>query len=505
MSERFSIALAGSYNTRVSETNTLSSASGIVGLGVVGTMIVGATVQSTDKDQRFLNCYTETVMNSYTGKRTLYCTKRPGWAALNTPASGNIGTAIMVWTGQGTGTKVISAFGGTNSTIYDSTASLGAITGKATKITETFVGTTATLVISSSDSTAWYYDVATGAATKITDADFPGNASLTLAGTFAHLDGYACILDTAGTLWNSDLNSMTAWTATSSIAANSYPDKGVGLVRWRDKIMAMGSESTQFFYNAGNPTGSPLSRIESMTLRVGCVAADAIAQVEDAVYWCGSSPQGGLSIYEYGGAGLKTISKPEIDRILVLAGAANISMTAVKIYGRNFIIVNASSVTFVCCIEENYAWHEWNSTVRLWYKCAGVSSGGTQVVYAVSDKATTGKVYTVNPSSIVYQDDGGAFTARIQTSKLGEGGRRVFWEEVELLGDQQTAASTTTIAYSDDDYQTYTTLGTVDLSASRPRLHRAGSSYRRAWAITNAANTAMRLEALIGRRSMGTG
>ena len=496
----FRIPIAGSYNTRITDSNSLSSASGIWGLGIWGTFVWGATVQSTDKDQRFLNCFTETVVNPYTGQRTLYCIKRPGWAALNTPSTGNIGTAILVWTGQGAGTAVISAFGGTNSTLYSGTSSLGAITGKATKITETFVSTTATLVVSSGDSTAWYYDTGVGVMTKITDVDFPGNAALTLAGSFAHRDGYAFIMDTAGTIWNSDLNSVTAWTATSSIAANSYPDKGIGVIRQRDKLMAFGTESVQFFYNAGNPTGSPLSRIESMTLRVGCVSADAVTQAEDAVYWCGSSPQGGLSIYQYA-AGLKPVSTPEIDSILILAGASNISLTSVKFYGRNFVIVNASSVTFVYCVEEN-AWHEWNGPVKLWYKCAGVSSGSTQVVYAISNVSTSGKVFTINPSSMVYQDNGTAYTARIQTSKVGEGNKRTFWNEVELLGDQQSG-STATISYSSDDYQSYVQLGTVDLSLNRPRLQRCGADYRRSWVITHSANTPMRLEAIIGRKSVG--
>jgi hypothetical protein len=227
-----------------------------------------------------------------------------------------------------------------------------------------------------------------------------------------------------------------------------------------------------------------------------------VAQAEDAAYWCGSSPQGGLSVYQFG-AGLKTVSTPEIDAILVLAGAANISLTSVKFYGRNFVIVNASTVTFVYCVEEN-AWHEWNtaSGVRLWYKCAGVSSGSTQPVYGITNTTTGGEVYTINPSSMVFQDDGNAYTMRIQTSKLG-GIKRTFWEEVCLIGDQESSSSTTTISVSDDDYQNYTSLGTVDLTDSRPRITRCGSAYRRAWVITNSANTPVRLEALAGRNRVG--
>ncbi len=499
----FRIPLAGSYNTRITQTNSLSSASGIVGLGIVGIMIVGKNIQSTDKDQRFLNCFTETVKNPFTQGLTLYCVKRPGFSVAATPAAGSIGTAVMVWTGQGAGNKVITAFGGTNSTIYDSAVSLGAMTGMATKITETFVSNVATLVMSSTDNTAWYYDTGVAITTKITNGDFPGNAGFILAGGFAHMDGYPFIMTTDGKIWNGDVNSVTAWTAGNFVSANSYPDRGIGCVRQRDKIMAFGTESVQFFYNAANPTGSPLARIESMTLRVGCISADAIAQAEDSVYWCGSSPQGGLSVYQYG-AGLRTVSTPEIDAILILAGAANISLTSLKIYGRNFVIVNASTVNFIFCVEEN-AWHEWNtaSGVRRWYKCAGVSSGSTQVIYAITNTLTSGKIYTINPSSLSFQDDAETFTARIQTSKLGDGTKRQFWDEVNIIGDQEVVSSPTTISASSDDYQTYDVIGTVDLMDNERRVTRCGSDYRRAWVITNSANTPMRLEALAGSRTLG--
>ena len=439
------------------------------------------------------------MVNPFTGQKTLYCVKRPGWGTLNTPSSGNIGTAITVWTGSGAGTSVISAFGGTNSTIYNGTTSLGTITGKATAITETIISTTPTLVISSTDNTGWYYDTGAGL-TQISDAQFPGNNSLTLAGTFAHMDGYAFIMDTDGGLWNSDLNSVTSWTSTGMLSVNSYPDKGVGCVRWRDKIMAFGSESTQFFINGNNPTGSPLTRVESMTFRIGCVNADAIVQIDDVVYWAGSGPRGDMRIYAFNGQ-VRHVSTHEIDAALVLAGSVNISLTATAFYGRTFLIVNASSVTYVYCVEEN-AWHEWNSTTRLWYKCAG-QARSNQAAYAISDESTSGKVFTINPSSLTYQDNGSAFTARVQTSLIGEPNVRTFWEEIEIMGDTQSSSSTLTISYSDDDYGSYTVLGTVDLSSTRPRITRCGAAYRRSWVLTHSANTPFRIEALAGRRSLG--
>lgn len=505
--DEFRLPIAGSYNTRVSTSNTLTSASGIVGAGIVGAMIVGRGSGTSTKDRRFVNCFTETVVDQYNNNKTLYLVKRPGFAALNTPQAGSIGNAILVWTGQGSGTKVISAFGSTNSSIYDGTTQLVTnagdttkITGKATAITETSISQTATLLISSSDNTAWTYQDG-GTVTKITDVDFPGNAGLTLAGTFAHLNGKAYIMDTAGNIWGSDINSVTSWGASNKIPANSYPDKGVGVIRKGPLIMGFGTETTQFFEDAGNPSGSPLQRIESMTQKIGCVGANAITQLGNDVFWAGSSPEGGLAVYTFSDS-IKRVSSPEIDRILILAGAANISLSALKIYGRSFIIVNASTVTFVYCVDEG-AWHQWTSTAPLWSKCAGVSAGNEQVTYSVSSVSTSGKVYVINPASYSFQDDGVAFTATAQTGLIGYGNKRVTWWDAELIADRETTTSPMTISASDDDYQTVNVLGVVDLMDARPRLQRLGSSYRRSWIFTHSANTPFRIEAIAGRRSDG--
>jgi len=499
----FRIPVSGPYNTRVDATNALTSASGVIGAGVIGAMVIGRGAGATTKDRRFVNCWTETVVDSIQNSKTVYLVKRPGFAALNTPQSGSIGNAIMVWTGQGSGTKVISAFGSTSSSIYDGTTRLATnntdttvITGKATGITETSVSSTPTLFITSSDNTAWFYQPS-GTVTKITDVDYPGNASRTVVGTAAHMDGYAFVMDSTGTIWNSDVNSASSWGASSSIQANSYPDLGKGIIRKGDKIMAFGSESIQFFFNAGNPTGSPLQRIESMTVKVGCVGSDAITQLSNDVYWAGSSPEGGISIYGFTD-GIQRISSPEIDRILILAGASNISLSSLKIYGRSFIVVNASTVTFVYCVEERL-WHQWTSTTPLWSKCAGVSAGNEQVTYSISSLSTSGKVYVINPSSYVYADDGVTFTATAQSGLMGSGRNRISYYDIELIADKETSSSPVTVAVSDDDYQNSTVIGTVDLSQTRSRIPLAGSAYRRAWILSHSANTGFRIEALAGR------
>lgn len=506
MAERaYSIKLAGPINTRSSAINTTSAASGIVGIGIVGSMIVGASPQPSDKDRRYINCYT------ITAGEEKHLVKRPGFGVLNTPQSGSIGNQVHVWVGQGSGTKVISAFGGTNSSIYDGTTKLvtnaaptTAITGKATGIVESDGGGTPILAISSSDSTGWTY-INGGIVTKIADVDFPGNAGKTLAGTFAFIDGFAVIMATDATLHVSDLNSVTAWTAAAFETANQYPDKGVGCVRWRDKIMAFGQESVQIYYNAGSATGAPIKRVNGPagTFRVGCVGAEAITKISDTVFWAGSSPEGGVTIYQYDGQPQR-ISTPEVDMQLLIAGAQNITMTANKEYGRAMVWVKAGSTTFRYCVEEK-AWHEISSTTPLWTKMSSVSVGGTMVSYSISNIATTGKVYILNPASFTYQDDSAAYTARYQTAiEDHKTDDAKFYADQIISADVESSASPLTISFTDDDYVTYVVAGTVDLSKLNPKLTRLGASSSRAWVFTHSANTPMRLRRISGRLSIGT-
>jgi hypothetical protein len=495
MPQQYRIPLTGQYNTRISSINALSGQSGVWGVGIWGIFVWGQSAQSSDKDERYINCF----LTKQGAKN--YVIKRPGHAANNTPAAGNVGSAILVWTGNGAGTDVISAFGATNSTIYNGTTSLGAITGKARSISETFVGTTPTLVVPSSDSTAWRYDTGVGVMTKITDVDYPGNAGFTTVGDFSHMDGFAFQMTNDARLWASDLNTVTAWTATSLDTANAYPDKGIGCIRYKNLILAFGTESIQFFYNRGL-TPFPLAKIQNMTLKIGAVSSDAMAQISDSIFFAGATPQGGISIFQYDG-GLARISTPEQDAQFAIAGPSNISLTTLIFYGRSFVLVKANTTTWVYVLEDK-RWHEWTSATPLWYKAAGLSTGSQILTYAISNISTSGKVYVINPANLVFTDDGVAFTATIQTGNEDLGTlKSKTWDELRLVCDREVSTSNMAISSSDDDYQSFDARGTVDLSQNVPRVTRCGSSNRRAWKLSHSANTSFRIEAMEGEATIG--
>ncbi len=498
-----SIPFSGKYNTRISASNPVSSTTAIAGFAVAGIMIAGNQSTPVDKDERWINCF-------LTKEGSVeYIVKRPGAASLNTPQAGSVGNEILVWTGNSS--KIMSCFGAVNSTLYDGTTGKGNITGLAQSISETKVGSSnvATIVMPSSDSTAWYYDAGAtvAVATKITDGDFPGNNSFVLAGQFVSIDGFNCIMTTDGKIWASDLNSITAWTSNSFDSNNDYPDTGVGAVRWKDKIICFGSESMQFWYNAGL-SPFPLAAVGgSSTIKLGASSAAAITTMSDYVFWCGGTDKGGLTIYQYDGS-VTRISTPEQDFQLVLAGTASISLTAMRIYGKSFVLVSTGSTTYVYCLEDK-RWHEWIGQANLWQRCVGLSVGNQILTYSISTTSTAGKVFVFNPQSLTFQDNGATITASAQSMEDDSGTNyRKFYSEFRLDADIETSSSVVTLAVSDDDYQTFTTVGSIDLSAPW-KLTTLGSSSpenwnRRAWKLTNSSNAPMRIRSADYWVSAGT-
>lgn len=489
----FRLPLAVAVSNRSVDTLTSPGSSGIVGLGVVGSFIVGSTASSS-KDQRLVNAFPNQTANSITGQTIVEVIKRPGWAVNATPSAGNIGTAVHVWAGSSN--EVISAFGGTNSTIFKDTTNIGTLTGLATHISDTLIGTTANVLIVT-DANKGYFYPSGGAMTNINDADFPGNAGETVTGGFASMNGYNYIMTLSGKIYNSDLNSISAWTSTSFLSANMEPDGGVGVLRYKNTIMAFGKESIEFYQDVGNATGSPLQRVDQGFIKLGVVNQYCYKALDDTVAWLGTSANSTVSLYMLDGYSPKRVSTTAIDSILSKTAVTSLFLNVARLVGKTLIFVVSTSDqrTLVYCVEDDM-WHEWSSATILWHSMHGTGSGN-RIIYAVSRVATGGKVYLINPQSFVFQDDSISYTVQIQTFRLDGGTvRKKFLNRVRLIGDIQTSSTPVDIQWTDDDYATYSTARTVNMTSSDPNITCCGSFKRRAFLLTNTSNTPMRLEAL---------
>ena len=492
------IPLVGNYINRAPSA-IVTTGSAIAGVAVAGVAIAGATgnVNAT-KDQRFINCVFEQVKNPFTDKEKCYVSKRPGFAGYNSSTklkNGHIGNAVHVWSSRGGGTDVIWAFGNTNSEIFLNSTSLGSITGRVVGITETIIGTTAYLLFSSTDSTGWYYADG-GSLTKITDGDFPGNAALTTVGAFVVLDGYAFIMDSTGKIWNSDLNSVTSWTSTGYIQAQMYPDAGIGLSRYKNQIVVFGRDTIEFFYDAGNPSGSPLAPSSQSFIKLGCINQNAFTTYNDNLYWVSNSDKGMITVYTLDGYTPTPVSTPNIEKILVAATLTTIRVAGGNVLGKSMLIVSNSLTVFAYDTEDKI-WGEWESGngAKIWDVMSS-TTGTTSILYSVSLIDTQGYGYFLNNQNVQYQDRGSSFTMTIQTSKVDlDTVNRKFLSKFSIVGDAGSS-STLSVSWADDDYTTWTTARSISLVGPNFYLPNCGQFRRRAFKITNTDAYAIRLEAM---------
>ena len=160
---------------------------------------------------------------------------------------------------------------------------------------------------------AYLFDGTANTITKITDTDYP---AVTVPGV-AYLDGYFFVMDANGTIYNSGLETPLVWNSLDFIACEAEPDGGVAIAKYMNYVIGFGNWTTQFFYDAANATGSPLSVIQSSTIQIGCANGYSVAQFDGKLVWMGTSHEKGRGVYALQGSMSPTkISTPDIDRIL---------------------------------------------------------------------------------------------------------------------------------------------------------------------------------------------
>jgi hypothetical protein len=259
----------------------------------------------------------------------------------------------------GTGTTVMTISTVTEGTVVvGMTLTGGTLSGNAT-ITSfgTFDGTSGTVNLSVSDTWANPTTVTGEGFIQITDPDYPEE---TVRG-ICYLDGTYYVMTPGGAIYGSDIEDPFTWSALNVIQANAEPDLGIALFRQLNLLCAFGEYSTQFFYDAGNPTGSPLLPYSSANLEVGCASAESIAQAENTLFYIGKARQKGRTIYKLDGTNLSpSLSTPFIDRILDNDDLEGVTSFFIKIAGHGFYILTlpTSEITLVYDVGTGL-WAKW--------------------------------------------------------------------------------------------------------------------------------------------------
>jgi len=467
---------------------------------------------TTTKDQRLVNCYTETIERfNYQSAGRVAIVKRPG---IDGYISQGTGAGRGIWEFNGHIWYVIG-----NQLYMDNTAKtvLSTSTGIVGNVGCTTSGSPCSFFC---DGTDGYVIDNTNTVTQITDVDFPSPH----VPSPAYIDGYVCIIrSSSADVYNSDLEAPLDWTASNFLTAELFSDTAVALARQNNQIVVFGENSTEFFYNAANPTGTPLSRNSGAFLQTGTPSPYAVGQNERYCFFVGSSFSGGHTVWKLDGFQPTPISTDAIDRVLNLEGTAIADATSflVRLVGHFFYVLRLTDRTFVYDIDED-VWHEWTSTNGYStineITIGGVSPLNLRYINQVTTQASTatinnfiykfaadlgnGQVYLLgdqtgtvgvfNESS--YKDAGQVITLEFTTPILDfSSTRRKFMHQATLVGDLQS--NTLYFRWSDDDYQTYSSYKSLALN-SRPVFTRLGMFRRRSFNMYYTGETPFRLEGI---------
>jgi len=499
------------------------------------------------KDQRYVNCYPESIKNPLNQGKRIYLIKRPGLVTTVNPGYVDTGRGVFFWKGS-----VYSAFG---NRIYKDTTQISSITLTGTSGTVGFVAVngateylfvcdgTSGWVINSSGTAqlvgpypAWtastaraldyrarpvtangyYYKVTTAGTTGASEPAWPttigntvvdGTVTWTCVGvsggfpsthipTPVFADGYIVLAGTNDdTFWNSDLDDPFTWSPSNGLSAEMYPDNIAGIFRQNNQIGVLGENSTEFFYNAANVNQSPFARNDAAAQQLGCAAFNTITAFEQNVLFVGQSELGGRCVWKIEAFKPERVSIEWIDDLLdqEASNISNANAFIVRVRGHQFYVLNLSTRTVVYDLDEKM-WHEWSSnnagsheTFKCNYACDYYGE-------ALVQHSTNGKIYKLDPYT--YQDDGTAIIVEGVTSLIDlENNDRKTCHTFTLLADRTPVPSYVTVSYSDNDYQSWSAGRAVDLS-TRPFLLNQGMFRRRAYKVVYTDNYPFRAEAI---------
>ena len=330
-----------------------------------------------------------------------------------------------------------------------------------------------------------------GVCTKVVDPNYP---ALTVFG-IAYLDGTYYVMDGFGKVFGSALEDATTWPALNFIGADATLGLGAAITRHLNYIVAFYEHGTQFFYDAANPTGSPLSPVGNASWTTGAAVGSSVVEISDQTFWIGQTRQRGRTIETFNGLAKSIVSTPFIEKILNRSQFTDVGglvfSFGLKTDGHTFFVLTITDVgcTLVYDAIMN-EWHAWTSVT------AGVESEFRYINYLAAhtvdllQERSSGAIVQVLPT--VFQDTGNPIRCFIRTKPYDFGTlRQKRYPSLSLIAD--TVQSTIAVSHSDDDYTTFSVPRDVNLASVRKMLLRNGQARRRSWDLLHVANTPLGL------------
>ena len=368
---------------------------------------------------------------------------------------------------------------------------------------------------------------------EITDTDFPPKQTpaIGLADGGAYLNNALYVLGENGTIYGSDSGDGTSWSALNFTTASRDPDGGVFLGKHHDSLVAFGFSSIEVYYDAGNSTGSPLSRRQDVAYNIGCAFGQAVWEIGDRLFFCGVDAAGALGIYVMEQFQLRKISTTDIDSFITQAVVKEgyaLMASGFSGAGHDFYLLTLTTTpaativpeTTLCFDDTSGLWHPWSTTINditqlpliAWTKRYGSTSQNGEGILSNGDLISVNDnlspVDTLLGTRYVEGDyvvDGYVqnatdigtnipFSVRTGMFDGGTNGYKIP-ESLRFVGNRTDTSQTLTVKWSDESNDNFNTGRTMDTSTGH-KVHRLGRFQRRNHDLSMTGDEQFYLEAI---------
>ncbi len=447
------------------------------------------------KDAQLVNCYAEKQI----ADGSYWIIKRPGLSSAVYTRSGT-GRGGFLWSAL-SGGGVFFIFSGT---VYKNNNSIGSIVNAARKEHFQLMDRAVTPKLVFGDGVDGYFTDGT-TVTHIVDADFP----TAFVPGLVYLDGTLYVMDYNCNIKGSAIEDPATWDPLNTIQARNQPGSGVALLKHLTYVVALKESSTEAFYNAGNPTGSPLSRLDGGFTNFGCFLGESVQTSYDTAIWVTSSNTNSPQIVRMDNLNIKIISTPAVERLLNSFDLTSVVESwTFNHAGHRFYAVTSvgSNITIVYDIDQN-----------LWYRWTTSTGANLDIVDIFNDNTVTpnrhlaqgrldGNVYAIDTCFIYPTDAGTVFPVDIITPNFDGGvARRKHLSQIFFDADR-VVGSVLQVRRNDFDYdpKRWSNWREVNLGNTRPYLNKEGTFNKRAYQFRHAKPLPFRLKAADLQLSLGT-
>lgn len=331
--------------------------------------------------------------------------------------------------------------------------------------------------------------------------------ALGLCHGYAALDTYLFIGTTSpARIYNSNVDDWLNWGALDFTSVERENDMLLYIDKTKDHIAAIGERSTEFFYDNGNATGSPLLPRTDVAYRIGTPFGTSCWGEGDDIHFLSVNTSGEFELATLRDFQIVPHTSATMNAFLWMSRYTEdltMTMSGFSVGGHAYVVLTsleAGVPTLAIVYDEPYdAWSEWTSDMNSIgvFHLMGYAPKEANNENRPNAILGNGDVIRINDAFRGYDNvQAGANTAIPVTVVVDnfDGGtsQTKFMHSLNFVGNNTQAAQTFTVAWTDDNGLTSSS-NTLDL-LDRTQINRMGKFVNRKFTFTWGFEETLRFE-----------